>query len=105
MFYDVYRSSTFGYAAATIGVAASRERSVQRALQDLDHAAHALQTIHDRAEDPEKASTIAGYLAEVRRLRAFVGVAFAVLKCTASYDEYRDKLDSASLEEFTQDVD
>jgi Glycosyl hydrolase family 20, domain 2/Glycosyl hydrolase family 20, catalytic domain len=97
--------ATFGRAAASIGVAASRESSFHSALQDLQNAAQMLQQIHDRSEDPRKAKLIAGYLAEVRRLHAFVGAAFAVLKCNTTYDQFRDKLDNASLLEFGQAVD
>ncbi len=101
-FYDVHGLSTFGRAAASIGLVASRESSFRHAIQNLDNAAQSLRTIHDGVEDPEKARTVATYLVEVRRLRTFIGAAFAVLKCTAAYDQFRDKLDSGSLEEFGQ---
>jgi len=97
--------ATFGRAAASVGAAASRESSFRSALEDLQNAAQTLQQIHDRTEDPRKAKLIAGYLAEVRRLRAFVGAAFAVLKCNTTYDQFRDKLDPATLGEFEQAAD
>lgn len=104
-FYNRRFRTTFGRAVASVGLAASHERSFRHTLQDLDNAAQALRQIHDRTEDSEKAQTIAGYLAEVCRLRVFIGTAFAVLKCTATYDQFRDKLDSTSLAEFGQAVE
>lgn len=106
VFYRVETRSpaTFGRAAASVGVAASRESSFRRAAQDLQNAAQILQQIHGRNEDPRKAQLVADYLAEVRRLQSFIGASFAVLKCNSTYDHFRDKLDDTALGEFRQAV-
>jgi len=104
-FYNRSSRSTFGRAAASVGLAASRESSFGRAIGDLQNAAQTLQQIHDRTEDPRKAALIAGYLSEVHRLQAFIGAAFAVLKCNTTYDQFRDKRDQVALGEFGQAVE
>ena len=103
-FYSRSSRSTFGRAAASIGVVASRASSFRRAMGDLQNAAQMLQQVYDQTEAPRKAKLIAGYLAEIRRLQAFVGAAFAVLKCNTTYDQFRDKLDNTALGEFGQAV-
>ena len=101
-FYSWTHLPTFGRAAASIGARSSRESTFQRAIQDLQNAGKILGQIQSQAEDPEKAKLLAGYLSEVRRLQAFVGAAFAILKCNRAYDEFRDKPDPTGLENFGQ---
>jgi Glycosyl hydrolase family 20, domain 2/Glycosyl hydrolase family 20, catalytic domain len=106
---DTYYSWTylpsFGHAAASIGVTASRESTFQNAIENLQNATRILSDIHDHAEDPEKAKLLAGYLSEVSRLQAFVRAAYAILKCTHAYDDFRDKRDHSNLEKFGDAVE
>lgn len=103
-FYNRSVPSTFGRAAASVGKGASREGSFRQAMRDLDDSAKTLRGFQAGREDPEKARLIAAFLAEVRRLQTFIGAAYAVLKCNTTYDQFRDRLDSTSLDEFERAV-
>jgi len=64
-----------------------------RQLTGLQHKQHRknalLNHTYSAHEDSRKDELIAGYLAEVRRLQAFIGAAYAVLKCNTTYDHFR----------------
>jgi hypothetical protein len=106
VFYSVETTppATFGRAAASVGIAASRESSFRRAAEDLQNAKQIFQQFHGQIEDPRKAELVTGYLAAIQRLQSFIGASFAVLKCNTAYDHFRDKLDETALKEFGQAV-